>query len=149
MQWNLNPFYQISTSKLNVNPEENNFQPTLLYTQTHTKLSLTLHLANLTIILSSCLQTKIKAGSTSDSVNKKWSDEANAKLQDCFASTDWNIFRDSSDGIEEYTRSVTGFINKCIDDIVPTVTNQLKVCNQKGDNVEIRNNKIYLLTEVN
>ena len=32
------------------------------------------------------------------------------------------MFRDSSDGIEEYTTSVTGFINKCIEDIVPTVT---------------------------
>ena len=53
---------------------------------------------------------------------KKWSDEADAKLQDCFASTDWNMFRDSSDGIEEYTTSVTGFINKCIEDVVPTVT---------------------------
>ena len=28
--------------------------------------------------------------------------------------SDWNMFRDSSDGIEEYTTSVTGFINKCI-----------------------------------
>ena len=32
------------------------------------------------------------------------------------------MFRDSSDGIEEYTTSVTGFINKCIDDVIPTVT---------------------------
>ena len=32
------------------------------------------------------------------------------------------MFRGSSDGIEEYTTSVTGFINKCIEDIVPTVT---------------------------
>ena len=32
------------------------------------------------------------------------------------------MFRDSSNGIEEYTTSVTGFINKCIDDVVPTVT---------------------------
>jgi hypothetical protein len=32
------------------------------------------------------------------------------------------MFRDSSDGIEEYTTSVIGFINKCIDDVVPTVT---------------------------
>jgi hypothetical protein len=32
------------------------------------------------------------------------------------------MFRDSSDGIEEYTTSVIDFINKCIDDIVPTVT---------------------------
>ena len=44
------------------------------------------------------------------------------QLQDCFASTEWNMFRDFSDGIEEYITSVTGFINKCIDDIVPTVT---------------------------
>jgi hypothetical protein len=28
---------------------------------------------------------------------------------------------DSSDGIEEYTRSVTGFINKCINDVIRTV----------------------------
>ena len=47
---------------------------------------------------------------------QKWSDDVNAKLQDCFASTDWNMFQDSSP-------SVTGFINKCIDDdFVPTVT---------------------------
>jgi hypothetical protein len=32
------------------------------------------------------------------------------------------MFQDSSDGIEEYTTSVTGFINKCIEDVVPTVT---------------------------
>ena len=53
---------------------------------------------------------------------KKWSDEADAKLQDCSAITDWNMFRDSFDGIEGYTTSVTGFINKYIKDVVPTVT---------------------------
>ena len=37
-----------------------------------------------------------------------------------FASTDGNMFRDSANGIEEYTTSVTGVINKCIDDVVPT-----------------------------
>ena len=31
-------------------------------------------------------------------------------------------FCDSSDGIDEYTTSVTGFINKCMEDVVPTVT---------------------------
>ena len=53
---------------------------------------------------------------------KKLSNEADAKLQDCFVFTDWNMFRDYSDGIEEYTTSVTGFINKCIDDVITTVT---------------------------
>ena len=42
---------------------------------------------------------------------KKWSDEADAKLQDCFAITDLNMFRDSSECFEENTTYV-----------VPTVT---------------------------
>ena len=58
-----------------------------------------------------------------------WSDGADATLQDCFASTDWNMFWDSSNGIEEYTTSVIGFINKCI----PTVTYP----NQKPLNIRI------------
>ena len=32
------------------------------------------------------------------------------------------MFRDFSDDIEEYTTSVTGVINKCIEDVVPTAT---------------------------
>ena len=32
------------------------------------------------------------------------------------------MFQDSSYGIEEYNTSVIGFINKCLDDVVPTVT---------------------------
>ena len=56
---------------------------------------------------------------------QKWFDEADAKIQDTFASTDWNMFCDSSDNIKEFTTSVTGFINKCIDDIVPPVTIRL------------------------
>ena len=53
---------------------------------------------------------------------RKRSDDADATLQDCSTSTDCNMFRDSSNGIEEYTTSVIGFINKCIDDVVPKVT---------------------------
>ena len=30
------------------------------------------------------------------------------------------MFHDSTNGIEEYTTSVTSFINKCNDDVVPT-----------------------------
>ena len=32
------------------------------------------------------------------------------------------MFQESIDGIEEYTTSVIGFINKCINDVVHTVT---------------------------
>ena len=61
---------------------------------------------------------------------KQESDEVDAKLQNCFASTDWNMFRDSYDNIEEFTTSVTGIINKCINDDISTVT--VRTCpNQK------------------
>jgi hypothetical protein len=32
------------------------------------------------------------------------------------------MFQDFSYGIEEYNTSVIGFTNKCLDDVVPTVT---------------------------
>ena len=44
---------------------------------------------------------------------KKWSVEADAKLTDLFC----YMFRDSSNGIEENTTSITGIISKCIDDV--------------------------------
>ena len=46
---------------------------------------------------------------------RKWSEDADAMLQDCFASTDWNMFRDSTNGIEEYTTSVILYlVHSCI-----------------------------------
>ena len=74
------------------------------------------------ILLIPAPKQKLKQEATVTQSIKKWPGEADAKLQDCFAITDWNMFRDSSDGIEEYTTLVTGFINKCIEDVVPTVT---------------------------
>ena len=53
---------------------------------------------------------------------RKWSDDADATLQDCFANTDWNMLQDSSNVIEEINTSGIGFINKCIDEVVSTVT---------------------------
>ena len=53
---------------------------------------------------------------------KNWSDDADAKLQDCFASTGLEYVLGFFQGIEEYITSVTGFINKCHDDVVPTLT---------------------------
>ena len=74
------------------------------------------------ILLTTAYKQKLKQEAPVTRSIKKWSDEADAKLQDCFTSTDWNMFWYSSDGIEEYTTSVIGFINKCPDDFIPTVT---------------------------
>ena len=71
------------------------------------------------VLLIPAYKLKLKQEEPVTSSIRKWSDDADTKLQNCFASTDWNMFQDSSDGIEEYN---TGFINKCINDVVPTVT---------------------------
>ena len=76
----------------------------LYSTQRCTKLSLALHLANLTNTILPIPAYKQKLSYRTVLLSQT------------------GMFRDSSDGIEEYTTSVTGFINKCIDDVVPTVT---------------------------
>ena len=100
--------------------EKNTFTPEM-----HTKLSLAFHLANLTIkniLLIPAYKQKLKREVPVTRSIWKGADDADATLQDCFASTDSNMFCDSSNGIEEYTTSVSNFINKCIDDVIPTVT---------------------------
>ncbi len=52
-----------------------------------------------------------------------WSDQSDAILQDCFDHVDWDMFRAASDdNIEVYSDTVTCFIRKCIEDVVPTKT---------------------------
>ena len=60
------------------------------------------------ILLIPAYKQKLKQEAPVTRSIKKWSNEADAKLQDCFSSTDWNMFRDFSDGIEEYTTSANG-----------------------------------------
>ena len=71
------------------------------------------------ILLIPAYKQKLKQDVPVTCSKRKWSDDTDATLQDCFASTDWNMFWDSSNGIEEYTTSITGFINKCIEDVIP------------------------------
>ncbi len=52
-----------------------------------------------------------------------WSDQSDAILKDCFDHVDWDMFRAASDdNIEAYSDTVTCFIRKCIQDVVPTKT---------------------------
>ena len=103
---------------------ENNSRPPLLHTQRHVQTLPRPPFGKSdhnSILLIPAYKQKLKQEAPVTWSIKKWSDEADAKLQDCFASTDRNMFPDSSNGIQEYTTSVIGFINKCIDDVIPTV----------------------------
>jgi hypothetical protein len=126
MQANLNQFYQIFTSMSHVQPGGKKILDHLYSTHRDEYKALPRppfgksdH--NYFLLIPAYKQKLMQEVSVTRSI-RKWSDDADATLQDCFVSTDWNMFRDSSNGIEEYTTSVIGFINKCIDNIVPIVT---------------------------
>ncbi len=52
-----------------------------------------------------------------------WSDQSDAILQDCFDHVDRDMFRAASDDdIEAYSDTVTCFIRKCVEDVVPSKT---------------------------
>ena len=41
-------------------------------------------------------------------------------LQDCFETTDWLMFKEAADvDINEYTNTVSSYIQHCIDEVVP------------------------------
>ena len=56
-----------------------------------------------------------------------WNSETECILQDCFATTDWDVFKaaatleDSSVSVQDYAEYVTGYISTCVDNIVPTI----------------------------
>ena len=67
-----------------------------------------------------------------------WTTETEGILQDCFAQTDWDVFKaaatreDSSVSVDDYAEYVTGYISTCVDNIVPTLQVR-KFPNQKPD----------------
>lgn len=54
----------------------------------------------------------------------KWSEENIFTLQECFQTTDWQIFRDAADtDINAYTDSVTDYM--CTENIIPKIPTQV------------------------
>ncbi|CAM4275437.1 unnamed protein product [Leuciscus chuanchicus] len=76
---------------------------------------------------------------------KHWTPQTEVILQDCFALTDWDVFKvaatqeDLSVNIQDYTEYVTGYISTCADNIIPTIKVR-KFPNQKPwINGQVRN----------
>ncbi len=66
-----------------------------------------------------------------------WSDQSDSMLQDCFDCVDWDVFwAASDDDIDVYT--VTCFIRKCIEDVVPTKTIRTSPNQKLGINTDVR-----------
>ncbi len=64
-----------------------------------------------------------------------WPEGSSEALQDCFDTTDWNMFKqaatyNNTTDLQEYTETVTAYITKCIDDVTVTKTVTVRA-NQK------------------
>ncbi|KAK3516192.1 hypothetical protein QTP70_005691 [Hemibagrus guttatus] len=54
--------------------------------------------------------------------SKKWTSEAVGELQECLDCTDWDVFRSTTNSLDEYTDTVSSYIYFCEDSIIPTCT---------------------------
>ncbi len=64
-----------------------------------------------------------------------WPEGSSEALQDCFDTTDWNMFKqaatyNNTTDLQEYSETVTAYITKCIDDVKVTKTITVRA-NQK------------------
>ncbi len=75
------------------------------------------------VLLLPAHRQKLKCEAPALRTIQRWSDQSDATLQDCFDHVDWDMFRAASDDdIEAYSDTVTCFIRKCTEDVVPTKT---------------------------
>ncbi|KAK3517059.1 hypothetical protein QTP86_019583, partial [Hemibagrus guttatus] len=57
--------------------------------------------------------------------SKKWTSEAVGELQGCLDCTDWDVFRSTTNSLDEFTDTVSSYIYFCEDSIIPTCTRDI------------------------
>ncbi len=91
------------------------------------------------VLLLPAYRQKLKCEAPALRTVQCWSEQSDAILQDCFDHVDWDMFRAASDDdIEAYSDTVTCFIRKCIEDVVPTKTIRIYPNQKPWINSDIR-----------
>ena len=68
-----------------------------------------------------------------------WSEQSDQTLQDCFEHVDWEMFREAAENnVNEFSDTVSCFISKCVDDIVPKKTVRIFPNEKPWINSEVR-----------
>ncbi|KAI3358154.1 hypothetical protein L3Q82_003151 [Scortum barcoo] len=96
-----------------------------LSTKEHTRPPPSPHIGasdHLTIMLMPAYRQRVKVIKPVLKEVRVWPQEATSALQDCFGTTDWEMFKEAATynnliDVEEYTDTVTSYITKCIDDV--------------------------------
>ncbi|KAK0142227.1 hypothetical protein N1851_020114 [Merluccius polli] len=96
-----------------------------------------------TVMLIPAYQPLVKRTKPIVKVTRSWPDGAISALQDCFDTTDWDMFKQANTTIntidlEGYTSGVTGYISKCIDDVTTMKTITIRPNQKPWMNAEVR-----------
>ena len=74
------------------------------------------------VYLAPTYRQRIKTVKPEKKIVECWSDDALDQLRGCFDCTDWSVFTDSSDSIDECVDVVSSYINFCYTTLIPTKT---------------------------
>ncbi|KAK0145556.1 hypothetical protein N1851_015510 [Merluccius polli] len=96
-----------------------------------------------TVMLIPAYQPLVKRTKPIVKVTRSWPDGAISALQDCFDTTDWDMFKQANTTIntidlEGYTSGVSGYISKCIDDVTTMKTITIRPNQKPWMNAEVR-----------
>ena len=78
------------------------------------------------VLLLPVYKTKLKDQKPVVRTVRKWTDAASEKLQDCLEDTDWDVFRNACPTLDEYSDTITSYINFCYENCVPSKEVKIK-----------------------
>uniref|UniRef100_A0A9J8A6D7 Reverse transcriptase domain-containing protein n=1 Tax=Cyprinus carpio carpio TaxID=630221 RepID=A0A9J8A6D7_CYPCA len=90
---------------------------------------------HITVMLMPAYRPLVKVAKPVQKQIQVWPEGLSDALQDCFDTTDWNMFKqaatyNNSTDLQEYSETVTAYITKCIEDVTVTKTITVRA-NQK------------------
>uniref|UniRef100_A0A8C1LL36 Reverse transcriptase domain-containing protein n=1 Tax=Cyprinus carpio TaxID=7962 RepID=A0A8C1LL36_CYPCA len=90
---------------------------------------------HITVMLTPAYRLLVKVAKPVQKQIQVWPEGSSEALQDCFDTTDWNMFKqaatyNNSTDLQEYSETVTAYITKCIEDVTVTKTITVRA-NQK------------------
>ena len=91
-----------------------------------------------TILLIPTYKSQLKSTKPTYKTVRKWTDDACASLQNCLETSDWVMFKSSSENLNEYTDVVTSYISFCYDTCVPPNTVKVKANDKEWVNKDFK-----------
>ena len=62
----------------------------------------------------------MKRSTPINTVSREWNTDTAERLQSCLDCTDWSVFMDSADSLDEAADTITAYIRFCVDSLIPS-----------------------------